>query len=430
MSKPFEQGSYSRQASRIEQAMERGDKLHIQLLDRMEIVYGSQSVDSALNKTKKGRSLVSFLILRKGAPVSFEELYEALWDRSEVQNLDNVLKVLVSRTRAILASIDPALRDCIIAQKGAYQWNMDLTAEVDVFAVEAICADLQRTEQMTDVFQKKLETLLCLYAGKLLPDEGAVSWVETYADKLEQQYKQTIDHALMLLQAKSDWNSIVRVCRMALLMLPMEQNWREELMKALLVLNRQDEAMAQYEHVTNMHRMKLEEQSSAESLKAYADMKQIDESLDQDIEKLRDELLECKEIDGAQVCDYSIFKHVYRLQLRIADRYGLVFCLVFFKVTGAVEEMALEPLALEDVMMTLRDVLKQSLRKGDTIARYSPSQYVVLLQNPAAGSIKGILERVRMSFYRNTESVNTQLDHRYRLLLADKGEEKAGEEII
>jgi GGDEF domain-containing protein len=61
----------------------------------------------------------------------------------------------------------------------------------------------------------------------------------------------------------------------------------------------------------------------------------------------------------------------------------------------------------------LLQILKASLRRGDTVSRYSPSQYAVLLPTQSHENGRIAMERVKQSFYR--DGSNTQFLINYRL---------------
>lgn len=400
-------------------------KLHIRLLDRLEIIYGNQSVETALKKSRKARSLVSFLILNQGKPVSFSDIHRALWGNGDAADLDNVLKVLVSRTRSMFVAVHPSLRDCIISQPGAYRWNMDMTAEVDVFEIEALCTELCQGNTLTEAGQKKLESLMCLYTGNLLPEEAETEWVKRFSGRLEEQFKSTVFHALSLLHEKNDAASIVKICRMGLATMPFESQWHEAMMQALVSLDRQDEALAQYEHVTNLQYRQMRGNAASGPFGRHGEKRLTDNTMDQDVETLSETLRGFQEIQGAQMCEYSVFKYIYEQQLRIADRHGFSFYLVLFKVSSALGD-TIQPLLLENIMQKLGSALRTNLRKGDTIARYTPIQYVVMLQDPAIGSVRGVLERVRLTFHQAVSNAGIVLDYRYKELEKENTAAEAG----
>ena len=101
----------------------------------------------------------------------------------------------------------------------------------------------------------------------------------------------------------------------------------------------------------------------------------------------------------AFVCDYSIFKDIYKLNTRNLERLNITIFLRLITVLPTEEKEHTDLLLLDKVMNLLLDALKHNLRKGDTISRYGPSQFAILLPavNHKAGTIA--LERVKKAFY-------------------------------
>ena len=60
-----------------------------------------------------------------------------------------------------------------------------------------------------------------------------------------------------------------------------------------------------------------------------------------------------------------------------------------------------EAILLDRIMGMLQATLKFNLRKGDTIARYGPSQFLVLLPTQSLNNGALALERVKNAFYKN-----------------------------
>ena len=72
-----------------------------------------------------------------------------------------------------------------------------------------------------------------------------------------------------------------------------------------------------------------------------------------------------------------------------------------------------DSLLLDKVMKILLATLKQNLRRGDTISRYSPYQYALLLPTVNHQTGQVVLERVKKAFY--SESITSQFVMNYKL---------------
>ena len=86
-----------------------------------------------------------------------------------------------------------------------------------------------------------------------------------------------------------------------------------------------------------------------------------------------------------------------------------------------VDGNAIEPLKLNNLMNSLQEIMRQSLRKGDVVSQFSASQFALLLPMDAKDSGSIVMERVKRAFYRQYPRSNVILS--YRISDLDKVEE-------
>ena len=385
--------------------------VRIRLLGQVEITYGGRAVHQALSKSKKARNLLYVLLLRRGEAVPFA----ALVDKKTAQDTENALKVLVCRTRNMLAAVDPALRDCILTKKDAYQWNPSLETSVDAFELEALCSQLIKAKGLQDAQHRTIDVLLDLYRGKLLETEPGVEWAAGYATDLERQYCAALGHYIDLLHAERNWRRIAEVCKAGLAVVPHERGWHEEMMRALLKLNQPADAMAQYEYMQYVPDKRLEEKTSIDMLRLYAEARQEDGQLDREMEDMCRDITTFMPAEGAQLVEYPVFRYICGQRMLAEEGSEMPSYMVNIKV-GSVLGDGMQALAQEDTMQRLGSMLAASLRKGDLAARYTASQYVLLLRGVTAGSVRGVMERLRKAFYQEVASARVLMDYRYKPL--------------
>ncbi len=70
-----------------------------------------------------------------------------------------------------------------------------------------------------------------------------------------------------------------------------------------------------------------------------------------------------------------------------------------------------EPLLLDQSMGTLQQVLRQTLRSGDVIARYSASRFSLLLNMKQADDGLIVMERVKKNFYRRVHRSDVVINY-------------------
>ena len=84
-------------------------QIQISMLGRFTIMVDGVDLVAQLSKSKKGLSLLQYLILQEGMPVPNQQLYEVLWPSEASSNPESALKTLISRLRSILAKYSSTL---------------------------------------------------------------------------------------------------------------------------------------------------------------------------------------------------------------------------------------------------------------------------------------------------------------------------------
>ena len=97
------------------------DYIKIRMLGRFEILVNDRRIDDQLSKSKKGCTLIQYLLINRQEAVPYTQLYEVLWPNEESANPESALKTLVSRMRVILSNCAEGLGDCISTVRGAYR---------------------------------------------------------------------------------------------------------------------------------------------------------------------------------------------------------------------------------------------------------------------------------------------------------------------
>ncbi len=372
-------------------------------VDKLDIV-------DELGSSRKKISLLAYLLLNRDRQISNYELFETLWSEDEITNPESSLKTLVSRLRTNLKQF--GLEKAIVTKNRTYRWSDILETSVDVFTFDKLCAELDHVEDLSAESRQRFEKALALYQGDLLPNCVIETWVQTKSAFYHDQYLKIVYQYIGLLENKNLYEDVIRVARMGLEIDALDSRLNLELMSALLKSGRSKEALAQYNRTTDLHYNYLGINPSDEILAFYKQLIKIERASSSDIGEIRKDLFEDVNVEGAFVCEYAIFKDIYQLHMRNLKRLGTPMFLALLTVTS-LDKQPVEPLVLDKVMKQLLATTKSCLRKGDTVSRYSPTQFAVLLptQNHESGRIA--MERIKKTFYR--DGTNTQFLLNYRL---------------
>ena len=165
-----------------------------------------------------------------------------------------------------------------------------------------------------------------------------------------------------------------------------------------------------------MHYTYLGMKPSDEILDFYKKLIAIERTSGGNIDTILNDLLEKDDDDvGAFVCEYAIFKDIYRINMRNLKRLGTSMFLALVSLDN-IDNTALDPIRLDKMMNELVMVLKLNLRKGDTIARFSPYQYALLLPTVNYQSGQLVMERMKKIFYKQFTTSEFMLNYKLKLI--------------
>ena len=131
----------------------------------------------------------------------------------------------------------------------------------------------------------------------------------------------------------------------------------------------------------------------------YKSIVSAGKTLDFSLESIRNELRESNNRQGAFVCEYAVFKEIFNLQMRNLERLGASMFLAIIMVSSQ-DGLDMDSMRLDNIMSGLEEILRRNLRKGDTITRFAPDIFALLLPtvNYSTGGL--VMERIKSAFYR------------------------------
>jgi len=391
-------------------------KIKIFMLGRFDIIINGQRVNEQLNNSTKMRELLEYLILQKDKAVTYKELFDTLWPDDENENPVNALKTLLYRLRMqFTQSGADELRNCIITRRGSYQWNPSLDCEIDVFQLEKLCRELGDRSLPRPLKMKKYKEIVELYTGDLLPKSAGEPWSLPFTVYYHTIYMECVHGYLELLKEDKDFEKLVEAARLAINIDCFEEKLHIELMQGLIELGRKNDALKHYNYVRDLHQQQIGTAPPEAIQKLYRRIMDVDRTMELDIDKIQKELEEDSIQKGAFICDYEIFKDIYQIQVRYLERTGNPIFLALITVTSTYKD-SMDPMMLDKIMDNLQEVMKSGLRKGDTIAKYSASQFVLLLPGTNYENSHNVMERLRRQYYKKYVDPSIVLDFKIKPL--------------
>ena len=282
---------------------------------------------------------------------------------------------------------------------------------IDLYEIDAIFDRLSEHDVPVPEQRRLYNSLLEKYAGDLLQNSERNDWALTKATTLHNKYMAAMYAYIELLKARNQHADIVSVCRRVLDIDPFDDRLHMELMSALIRINRTGEALVQYKHVVQLNYRYLGVQPSEDLQEFYKQIVSAGKTLDFNLESIRNELRESGERRGAFVCEYAVFKEIYNLQMRNLERLGATMFLAIIMVSPY-NDMELDSMRQDNIMSGLLEILRKNLRKGDTITRFAPNIFALLLPTVNYNTGGMVLERIKRVFYRNYPNSNIVFNYR------------------
>ncbi|MEG2770693.1 MAG: hypothetical protein RR902_07720, partial [Oscillospiraceae bacterium] len=149
--------------------------------------------------------------------------------------------------------------------------------------------------------------------------------------------------------------------------------------------------------VSNLFYTELGVSLRAETTALYQNIFKILNNVEMDFDRIKNDIKELGAVDGALCCDYNVFKQLYRMQARIATRLKYDGALVLLTVTDSSGNLPSKTVLIK-TMNKLNDVIISRLRVGDIFARFSSTQYIIMLQNVNEDLTKLVSNRLQEGF--------------------------------
>lgn len=379
--------------------------VEIYMLGQFSIIVDGQDILARLGNSKKKIQFLQYIIINMDAKYTNQNLFEQLWPADGASNPESSLKTLVSRLRQDFRAF--GLNSLISTKNGVYRFNREICSFIDIYRFEELAVRSLSYTTLTPEAESVFEEILSLYKGDLLQDADAASYIVHNSMHYHNLYLKSIYLYLSLLSKLKKHYDVIRVARKALEIDEFDNNINLELMSALLALNMKTEAMNQYNYTLDLHYTQLGTKPSDDILDFYKELIRMEHDSNASLNIISEELENDVDDFHAFVCDYSIFKDIYRINMRNLSRVDISILLGVITLSPSGRITSDDSLLLQNkAMNTLQETLRCSLRKGDTISRYGPSQFAVLLPSADLKTGTMIMERIKSNFYQNNTLPN------------------------
>lgn len=272
-----------------------------------------------------------------------------------------------------------------------YCCNREISLSVDAEKFEKYCRDAKACASDREKIEKYKKAFV-LYKGEYMNGYNDVYWLDSMTTFYRSMYLSAIRECTALLEKYGRYEEVEQVIRQALDNESLDEELHACFVRSLSMQGKQKLAMEQYEKSVKMLRKTFGVTKLESMQREYRRLTDRAKAGKSDFAVIKSDLLGEKE-EGAFLCEYSVFRQIYRLERRRLKRCSASIFLVLITVEAEGEEQI-----AASALKSLETALLKVLRAGDVIARYSRSQYILMLPSCQYSSLKGITERIDRKF--------------------------------
>ncbi len=383
--------------------------IKITLLGGFNISLGNNEIfkDNKI-KTNKALQLLVFLLCSPERRASTEAIINAILDAEELDSPNAVCKNLIYRLRKILRESGLVAEDvdAIIFENDAYNLHLNCVSDLEAFnACWSIISGLDE-DNTFEACKQALSLYRGVFLGNLLSDY----WVNEQLAFLENRYFMFLNKLIKLVETQGCYPEILDELTQAFGLYPLEETVYLNYIKALYECKHFNRAFQVYDNVCERLLRDLGIQPPPNLLELMKTLTLENESMAKNITEAHEHLCKAEVFENAHECGLYEFSHIYQAMLLgvmgIDSSVRLVLCTVYDE-KGQVFPISPQ---LDTISQHLRKSLRASLDSGDVFARYSASQFVILLKDSDIECCKGINSRVRTHFHNIPKMRSLRLD--------------------
>ncbi len=385
------------------------DVLRINMFGEFSISYGDKTITDRMNRSKKTWTLLQYLIAHRDRDISKNELIDLLWPESEIDDPSNTLKTLLHRLRTTIETLNiDKTNQIIVSSGGTYSLNKSINYIVDTDVFEHLLQEAYSGKLSLKDKLAKLCEAVEFYKGDFLARNSLETWIVPISTYFRAKYMKAATDIVEIFMRQEKYSELVEFCQKVVTIDPFEERIHFALVKGLIETGKNKQAINHYNYVSELFYQNFSAALSPEFVQLYNDISGTIKTVERDIIVVKRKLQEENLTDGCYYCDYDVFKSIYQLEARSADRIGQTVHLCLLTITNTKGQMPTKR-ALAKGMESLRDIIQKSLRMGDIFTRYSVCQYLLMLPLTTYENARIVVERLSKSYRRDNPSLNAVL---------------------
>ena len=342
--------------------------------------------------------LLMYMLLYRDKTLTTEDIAAAIWQEEETDNPAGALKNLMYRLRK---NLNKHFGDTefIITNRGSYKWNSEVEVVLDIEIFEKL-VDEAKNENVYEAAIRKYEEAIAIYQGDFFTKLMELHWIMTLNTYYHSMYLSCVKALAELYTKLEKYEELETLCNQAL----KYENADEQLycyqIEARMRSGKISLALDSYEKAREIMEKELGIRKTNILNKVYEELLTMSKGQPAyNISEIHDDIVE-DDPQGVFFCGYPIFKEIYHLEARKSVRAETPENLLLLTLEGKSEDpRELAEFRVRQSMPAMETTLRECLRVGDVVARYSDSQYIVLLPTCDHDLALLVANRIISAFY-------------------------------
>lgn len=385
--------------------------IRVEMLGGLSVCADNKLVFDSGGKLNKPWQLFCYLVLNKSSTNTMPRIMDAVWAGEEFDDPGNVLKNTIYALRREFRGANNTSESPILFENGGYICNPAVKIELDTDEFEKIVLKARKAKEEEKI--PLLRKAADLYKGEVLPQLSDEAWVITPAMRCRKYFLESAGTLCKYLESRQQYNELLAVSTSAHLAEPLEDDFYLYAFRALYQLKMYRAIIPAYNKAVRIFSQELGAAPNQELQDIYAKATDKIDTIQQDILVIRQELEEiAKDLptSGPMFCSYDVFKYLYQMIARASERSGQRVSVLLITLNGKEGQPIPAAHTISKAMGQVKALLLSGiLRKSDTVARYSRSQFIVMLNVEKVGATQKVVKRIQQGALPCLNTLHMQL---------------------
>lgn len=380
--------------------------IKVQLFGKFTLMNGEKVLDEEALHSKKLIRMLAYIIVNRDSILPHRKLIEVFWE-DETRHPEGALKNLMYRLRAVLKEFGDEPYICTLP--GAYRWNPEIRVETDYERFEELAAKVRAAQARDEETGRLCEEALACYQGNVSARIADEPWIVSRTIWYQSLYMDIAKTLCAVYRKEEKWDLLERTCNQALAVDAYDEDVHCWMLESLRGQKKYKLATTHYERTAKLFYSNMGIRLSGRILEIYQSLMRESGGATSSIAALIRETRESRSPEGAYLCEYSVFRQIYRVEARRITRLGIAEYILMLTVQAKNSVFTNGNPEIDKAMDALERVICRYLRAGDVVSRYGSTQFVAMLPTCSYESGLGVAERICRNFKKYAEKFHCEI---------------------